>query len=222
MFRKILILEDIDSICIGISTLLHKNFTSEIHTAKYCDDGYLKIKKAISDDIPFDLIITDLSFKPDPSREVQLTTGESLIKRLRDEDICTKIIVYSIEDKPYLIRSLFTEFSISGFVVKGRESSNELIEAILSISKEGVYISPEFANVLKQQALFEIDKYDVEILKLLSEGFTQEDISRIFKEKEYPSPSTSSIEKKINRLKFALKANNSIHLVAIAKTLRIV
>ena len=222
MFKKILILEDIDCISIGVNALLIENFSFEIQTAKYCDDAYLKIKKAIIDNTPFDLIITDLSFKNDPGRDTQIATGEALIKRMRDEDIHTKIIVYSVEDKPYLIRSLFSKNAVSGFVVKGRESSNELVEAVIETAKGGIYISPEFASVLNQQSLFEIDMYDVEILKLLSEGFAQDDISRIFKQKEYPSPSTSSIEKKINRLKYALKANNSIHLVAIAKNMRIV
>jgi DNA-binding NarL/FixJ family response regulator len=222
MFRKILIIEDIDSISLGLTALLEKNFSAEVHSTKYCDEGYLKIRRAIAEDNPYDLIITDLSFKDDPTRESQINSGEELVGRLQDEQIAPKIIVYSIEDKPYLIRSLFYNNSINGFVVKGRESSIELIEAINSIAKGAIYLSPEFANILKQQPLFEIDKYDIEILKLLSEGSTQEDISAIFKKNQYPSPSTSSIEKKINKLKFVLKAQNSIHLVAIAKDMRLV
>jgi DNA-binding NarL/FixJ family response regulator len=222
MFRKILIIEDIDSISLGLTALLEKNFIAEVHTTKYCDEGYLKIKKAFMDDTPYDLIITDLSFKDDPTRECLMTSGEELIKRLQEEQIFPKIIVYSVEGKPFLIRSLFSEKSINGFIVKGRESSTELLEAIVAIAKGDIYISLEFSNILKQQPVFEIDKFDVEILKLLSEGCTQEDISVVFKRNNYPSPSTSSIEKKINKLKFILKAQNSIHLVAIAKDMRIV
>lgn len=222
MFRKILIIEDIDSISLGVTALLEKNFTAEVHSTKYCDEGYLKIRRAIFEENPYDLIITDLSFKDDPTRESQINSGEELVSRLYEEQIFQKIIVYSIEDKPYLIRSLFYNNSINGFVVKGRESSTELIEAVNAVANGGIFISPEFANILKQQPLFEIDKYDIEILKFLSEGRTQEDISTIFKKNKYPSPSTSSIEKKINKLKFVLKAQNSIHLVAIAKDMRLV
>lgn len=222
MFRKILIIEDIDSISLGITSLLEKKFTAEVHTSKYSDEGYLKIKKAFNEKNPFDLIITDLSFKEEPSREIQLASGDALIRRLKEENINPKIIVYSIEDKPYLVKSLFSAGAIIGFVVKGRESSTELIEAIKAAFQDQVYVSPQFAGILKQQPLFEIDKYDVEILKMLSLGSTQEDISNTFKQNDYPSPSTSSIEKKINKLKFMLKAQNSIHLIAIAKDLRIV
>ncbi|PZR23308.1 MAG: response regulator [Flavobacterium psychrophilum] len=222
MSLKILIVEDIDSISIGISTLLRKNFDTEIQTAKYCDEGYLKIKKALAEDTPFDIIITDLSFKDDPQKSIQLATGQALISRLYQEKFQQKIIVYAMDEKPYLIRSLLTDHLINAYVIKGRESTNELIEAIHSVVKGTTYISPEFVNILKQNSFFEIDEFDIMILKSLSEGNTQEDISRSFKEKKYPSASTSSIEKKINRLKLILKANNSIQLVAIAKDMRII
>lgn len=221
MFTKILLIEDIDSINLGVTALLEKNFDAEVHSAKYCDEGYLKIKRATHDEAPYDLIITDLSFKED-SRLSKIASGEELISRLREEKIDQKILVYSIEDKPYLVRSLFHKNYINGFVVKGRESNNELLEALASIYKGDIYISPQFANIIKEQPVFQVDDYDVEILKLLSEGFTQEDISTVFKRNDYPSPSTSSIEKKINKLKFILKAQNSIHLVAIAKDMRLI
>ncbi len=221
MFKKILIVEDIDSINLGVTALLEKNFDAEIYSTKYCDEGYLKIKKAIIDNTPFDLIITDLSFKED-EREIKLASGEELIMQIREEGITSKIIVYSIEDKPYLIRSLFNSKQINAFVIKGRDGSAELLEAIDAVHKGDIYISPQFANILKDNPVFELDKYDVEILKLLSEGLTQEDISKVFKQNQYPSPSTSSIEKKINKLKFVFKAQNSIHLVATAKDMRLI
>lgn len=222
MFSKILIIEDIDSISLGISSVLKKNFDSEIHTSKYCDDGYLKIKKAISEQQPYDLIITDLSFKDDLNKNIKITTGEELIAKLNQEDIHTKIIVYAMDEKPFVIKSLLSTPLINAYVIKGRESTTELIEAISLVAKGFAYISPGFENTLKQQSLFEIDRFDISILRLLSEGNTQEDISKLFKEKKYPSASMSSIEKKINRLKLILKANNSIQLVAIAKDMKII
>jgi len=221
MFKKILIAEDIDSINLGIIALLEKNFDVEIHSTKYCDDAYLKIKKGLLNEAPFDLLITDLSFKQD-EKDTKLTGGEDLINQIREDKINIKILVYSIEDQPYLVRSLFNNQNINAFVVKGREGSNELLEAIQALAEGSFYISPRFANILKEQPVLELDKFDVEILKLLSEGHTQEDISIVFKQKEYPSPSTSSIEKKINRLKFMFKVQNSIHLVATAKDMRLI
>lgn len=221
MFKKILIIEDIDSINFGITAVLEKNFPVEVHASKYCDEGLLKVKKAIQDNVPFDLIITDLSFKED-YRDARITTGEDLINAINQEQPGIKIIVYSIEDRLFLIKSLFENKKIKAFVAKGRESSTELLEAISTLHNGGTYISPQFTNIFKEQLFLELDKYDVEMLRMLSEGFTQEDISKIFKEKGYPSPSTSSIEKRINKLKFYFKAHNSIHLVAITKDLHLI
>jgi len=221
MFKKILIVEDIDSINLGVTALLEKNFDVQVHNTKYCDDAYLKIKKAVFDRKPFDLIITDLSFKED-EKGTKIAGGEELVSLIKEENTGAKIIVYSIEDKPYIIRSLFSTNSINAFVIKGREGSNELLEAINTLKEGGIYISPKFANIVREQPVLELDKYDIEILKLLSEGNTQEDISNVFKQKEYPSPSTSSIEKKINRLKCMFKVQNSIHLIATAKDMRLI
>jgi len=221
MFRKILITEDIDSISLSITAMLEKNFDAEIINAKYCDEGYLLIKKAAQDEKPFDLVITDLSFKDD-HRDTTISSGEDFIKKIREEFFDLKIIVYSIEDRPFLIKSLFNNSYINAYVAKGRDSISELTDAIRNVYYGNIYLSPEFADVLKDQSVFEVDKYDVEVLKLLSEGFTQEDISVVFKQKNYPSPSTSTIEKKINKLKFMFKANNSIHLVAITKDMRLI
>jgi DNA-binding NarL/FixJ family response regulator len=55
------------------------------------------------------------------------------------------------------------------------------------------------------------------IIKLLSNGLSQEDISFQFKNNQTSPSSLSTIEKHLNKLKIQFKANNAIHLVAIAK-----
>ena len=78
MFKKVIIAEDFDSINLAVMQVLSDIGVTEIHHAKYCDDAQLKIKKAILDNDPFDLLISDLSFKSD-HREVKLASGEELI-----------------------------------------------------------------------------------------------------------------------------------------------
>ncbi|MFT4696886.1 MAG: hypothetical protein ACI9SJ_000002 [Flavobacteriaceae bacterium] len=55
------------------------------------------------------------------------------------------------------------------------------------------------------------------IIKLLSNGLSQEDISFQFKNNQTSPSSLSSIEKRLNKLKIQFKAINSIHLVSIVK-----
>ena len=53
MFKKILIADDIDSINLGILSQLEKNGNVEVEHVRYCDDAYLRIKKAILEEAPF-------------------------------------------------------------------------------------------------------------------------------------------------------------------------
>ena len=79
MFHKVLIAEDLDSISIAVIQALEMLSIAEIHHAKYCDDAFLKIKKALFDNEPYDLLISDLSFKPD-HRENSLLLETNLLK----------------------------------------------------------------------------------------------------------------------------------------------
>ena len=77
-------------------------------------------------------------------------------------------------------------------------------------------------HALLDKSLLEIELYDIELLKLLAKGFTQEEVSIQFKETGTIPFGASSIEKRINKLKIFFKANNNVHLIAIAKDLGLV
>ena len=115
MFKKILIAEDIDSINFGINTLLKERYEADIRNTKYCDEALLKVKRAIMEGQPFDLLITDLSFMED-HRESKIKNGEELIEAILTEQPDIKVIIYSIEDRPYKIKSLFEEYNIDAYI----------------------------------------------------------------------------------------------------------
>jgi len=222
MFKKILIAEDIDSIGLGLSTILEKFHNAEIVHAKYCDEAILKIRKANLDQVPFDLLITDLSFEAD-HRPTTLPGGEDLIKAVREHQPGLKIIAYSIEERGYKIRYLLEELDIDAFVWKGRESSGEVIRAIDTIYKSGEkYLSPRFNHILQPASLLEIEEYDIQLIKYLSQGLIVNEICEVFKTEGKSAKSISSIEKRINRLKLYFKARNTTHLISIAKDLGLV
>lgn len=221
MFKKVIIAEDFDSINLAVMQVLGKLGVTEIHHAKYCDDAQLKIKKAIIDNEPFDLMISDLSFRAD-QRKVQLVGGTELIKWVREVQPELKIIVHSIEDKTFHIRSLFENQNIDGFVIKGRRSIHELKTAIKNLLQtQEKYISPEMDYILQDKTINEIDNYDIELIKQLSLGVPQEKMDIKFKELGISPSSKSTIEKRVSKLKDYFKAKNTIHLIAIAKDLGI-
>ena len=222
MFTKVLIAEDLDTISIAIVQALEKLNITEIHHSKYCDEAYLKIKKALHDNVPYDLVISDLSFKID-HREEKLSSGEELIEAIKKVQPDIKTIIFSIEDKSFRIKSLFNNLGINAYVCKGRDSIQELQAAILRIyNNQDTKVSNEVALALRDKTLFEIESYDITLLKSLAKGQTLDEISSEFKDSGIQPSGTSSLEKRINRLKIYFKANNNVHLIAISKDLGLV
>ena len=222
MFTKVLIAEDLDTISIAIVQALEKLSITEIHHSKYCDEAYLKIKKALHDKVPYDLVISDLSFKID-HREEKLSSGEELLEAIKKVQPDIKTIIFSIEDKSFRIKSLFNNLGINAYVCKGRDSIQELQAAIQRIyNNEETKISNEVALALRDKTLFEIESYDISLLKSLAKGQTLDEISSEFKVSGIQPSGTSSLEKRINRLKIYFKATNNVHLIAITKDLGLV
>lgn len=216
MFKKVLVVEDIDAINVGLTESLRKAFEFEIEQAKYCDKAFLQLTKAQQEGNPFDLLITDLSFKKSHLSE-RIQSGDQLIgeARRRQPDLMT--IIYSIEDRPFRIKEFLAGLNVNGYVLKGRDSTQEMIQAIKKIFDGESYVSPNLLQNVHQSPSLEIDNYDILLLKELSEGFSQNEISQKFGKKGINPSSLSSIEKRINRLKDYFMARNTIHLVALAK-----
>lgn len=221
MFTKVLATDDLGSINKGVLSVLAALGVNDIQQVMYCDDAYLRIKKAKLDNEPFQLLVTDLSFKTD-HREQVYPSGEALIKALKIEFPELKIIVYSIEDRIQKVRSLMQIDKTDAYVCKGRRGLLELELAIKAVFNNDYYLSPQVAHALSPKMDLEIDDYDIELVKQLSMGLSQEDISGVFKSKNIMPSSLSSVEKRLNRLRIQFKANNAIHLVAITKDLGLI
>jgi DNA-binding CsgD family transcriptional regulator len=134
-----------------------------------------------------------------------------------------KTIVFSIEDKSFRIKSLFVNLGINAFVAKGRNSIPELKKAIESILIDDTKVlSPELLYALRDKPLIEIEAYDITLLKFMSNGLILEEIALELKNSGVTPYGSSSIEKRINKLKIYFKASNNVHLIAIAKDLGVI
>ena len=129
-----------------------------------------------------------------------------------------KIIVFSVEDKPYRIQHLYKNLKIQGYVWKNRNGLKELKKAIQSVFKaEDFYISPDLNSSIHPKKAIEISDYDIFLITSLSKGLLQEAISEKLKIKGIIPSSVSAVEKRLKLLKDHFNANNPAHLVAIAK-----
>ncbi|SDR90930.1 DNA-binding response regulator [Winogradskyella sediminis] len=221
MFKKVLINEDHDAIISNITKILRELNVVSIETSQYCDEAYLKLKRANIEDAPFNLVITDLSFKKD-HRATTLDSGESLIAQIRAEFPEVPIIVYSMKDQIQKIRALVNTYKINGYVCKDRKGMVELHEAIQTVYHNKVYVSPQVKKALSPKSKLEIDDFDIRLLTLLSQGQSQDEISIKLKSNGIQPNSLSTIEKRLNKLREQFKANNAIHLVAITKDLGVI
>lgn len=222
MFKKVLIAEDLDAMNLGIQQVLKDLNIVDFQHSKYCDDAFLKIRAAIQQNEPYDLLISDLSFKTD-HRKADIENGDQLVQKVRELQPNIKIIAYSVEDKSFRIKSLFENAKINGFVLKGLNSIEELKKAIHLIStSDERFISPEVASALHEKSNFEIDDTDIKILKYLSGGTSQDEIIEIFKNSDIKPNSKSAVEKRLSKLKDFFKANNTVHLVSITKDMGII
>ncbi|MDY0780964.1 response regulator [Tenacibaculum sp. IB213877] len=221
MFSKVLVSDDLGSINQGVLSVLDNLGVTNVQQVQYCDDAYLKIKRGILDKDPFDLLITDLSFKAD-HRKQKYSSGEDLIKVLKEEHPELKIIAYSVEDRLQKVRLLMNTYHTDAYVCKGRRGLIELEKAVPSVYNHQAYLSPQVAQAISHKTDLEINDYDIELVKLLSTGLSQEDISIYLKNNNISPSSLSSVEKRLNKLRIQFKANNAIHLVAIVKDLGLI
>ena len=221
MYEKVLVAEDIDSISMGVDMILKKLRIKEIQHTSYCDDAYLKAKKAQQDGSPYQLLISDLSFKPD-YREAKLSSGQELIAALKKEQPNLKVIVYSIEDHPQVIKSLWKSGLINGFVAKDRKGLEELKAAITNSYNNDAYISSQLAMLINQKNVMSLGDFEIQLMTSLANGQTQDEIERHFKANGISPSSKSSIEKRIKELKEDFQANTTAHLVSILKDLRLI
>lgn len=221
MFKKVLIAEDMEDINKGVYALLTELSVSEIQQVQYCDDAYLKIKRSALDNEPFELLITDLSFKAD-YRSQTYPSGEALVEKIKSEFPELKVIIYSVEDRLLPVRNLFKNHDINAYVCKSRSGLKNLTKAIYELDKDATYLSPEVVNAFSARNDLEIEDYDISLLDHLSNGLSQEEISTLFQKQHISPASLSSIEKRLNKLRIQFNANNAIHLVAIVKDLGLI
>lgn len=221
MFKKVLVAEDMDDINKGVHANLCELGIDKIQQVQYCDDAYLRFKKALLDKEPFELLITDLSFTAD-HREQRLKSGADLIKALKSLCPELKIIVYSVEDRLQKVRSLVNDDGVNAYVCKSRRGLIELSRAINTVFQDKIYVSPKVEQALSSKADLEITDYDIELIRQLSYGLNQEEIGVLFKKNGTKPNSLSSIEKRLSKLRIDFKANNAVHLVTIFKDLGLI
>lgn len=221
MFKKVLIAEDHESSSISVQKTLEDLNITNADYVDYCDDAFAKIQKSIRENNLYDLLITDLYFEEDHHHQ-RIKNGIDLIQKIRELQPFLKVIVFSAEHKSGIIESLFTQYEINGYVRKARHDSKELKKSIASVFINENYLSFDLKQEVKKLNSYEFSAYDITLVSLLAKGVLQKNIPEHLKSKGITPSGLSSVEKRLNSLKEALRVNSNEQLIAFCKDLGII
>lgn len=218
MFQKVLIAEDHESINISVQKTLSD--LGVVHDNRnyvfYCDDALMRIQKALRENEPYELLVTDLSFEEDvPGQKIK--TGIELIKAAKHMQPDLKILVFSIENRASVANSLMKELGIDAYVPKARRDAQDLKLAIEAIAKNRRYLSPNLKRTINDESTYHFSASEIEIITLLSDGKSQQEISDYLRQKEAKSSSLSSIEKCLHHIRTSMNISKNAQLIAYCK-----
>lgn len=216
MFKKVLIAEDQQMASISIVKTMESLGIAQRQYTYYCDDALMHIRKALQSGEPFDLLITDLSFAED-HREQKLKGGEELITAAKDIQDDIRIVVFSAEGRPAVIRSLYQDLGINAFVQKGRRDAEELSSAVETIVKGRTYMPLEIKKTNHHQNTFEFDKLDIAIVSQLSKGAKQKNLPGLLVEQGFARASLSTVEKRLKEMREGLGFSNNEQLIVYCR-----
>lgn len=217
MYKKILVVEDQQSISKGLKSILKDMNIDNVDVSDSCDNALLKVKASLVKKNPIELLITDLSFEEDYLTHT-ISSGDELIKHVKKVQPNLKIIVFSIENKIGKIKKLINEYAVDAFIAKGRRESQDIKNALNSVSKGKKYYSDSILQLLRNSDnISDVNSNDTLILKLLASGLKQKAIPQYFKDNNIASGSKRSIEYRIQELKIIFGAETLPQLIGIAK-----
>ncbi len=222
MFKKVLIVEDQQSISKGLKSILKDLNIDNIEASDNCDNALLKIRASLIKKKPFDLLITDLSFR-EGYHLSNLSCGEELIEQVKKVQPNLKIIVFSIENRIGKVKKLLDKYDIDGYIAKGRRESEDIKKAIQTVCQERKYYSNTILTLLKgSNNISQVSTSDTLILKLLASGIKQKQIPEHFKDNNIPSGSKRSIEYRLQELKTIFGAETLPQLISIVKDIGLI
>jgi DNA-binding NarL/FixJ family response regulator len=186
----------------GLNSLLSDLRNTEVAGAvSNAFDAIPFLKKNKTDVILLDINLPDIS-------------GIDLCKRIHKEFPQIKIIgISTFSDRSYISRMI--ENGASGYLIKSA-SAEEIAEAIDTVLKGKIYLSVSMEHIAKplsvlpSENLPALTKREKEILQLISEGLTNNQIA----EKLFISPLTVDSHRK--NLLTKLNVNNTASLIKLA------
>lgn len=216
MIEKVIIAEDQESANLSVQKTMGDMQIKHIDHVFYCDDALTRIKTAKLKSQPYDLLITDLYFEEDGTFQ-KIAGGVDLISSVREIQPEIRILIFSAEKRPATIDMLFKKFQIDGYVRKARNDAKELKSALEVISKGQQYYPQALAAIVRRTNAYEFTDFDINVIRLISQGYQQKEIADYLKKHNIKPCSLSSIEKRLNELREDHQFSKNEQLILLFK-----
>jgi len=221
MFEHVLIAEDHEIANLSLRRTLEDLQIPSPDYAHYCDQALSKVKKAIQNGRPYNLLVTDLYFESEDSAK-QLPDGAELIRAAKMLQPDLKVLVFSAENSAAVIRPLFDELGIDAYVRKARGDAQELKAALANLKQKRRHFPPELRSRQAQENLHVFTELDKAIIRLLADGVAQKDIPASLTGLEIRPSSLSSVEKRLNLIKTVMGFKKNEQLVIFCKEMKLI
>jgi DNA-binding NarL/FixJ family response regulator len=220
-FENILVVEDQEMANLSLRiTLESLQLPRPLHTY-HTDHAISLLTKAHSGEDPYDLLITDLYFEDEGTAE-QLPAGIELIQTAKSMQPGLKVLVFSAESKIGMIRRLYEELDIDGYVRKARGDAKDLKDALEQIAHNRRYYPREYRSLAAQQNQHDFTDRDKAIVRLLNEGYSQQEIADWLTSNDMPPFGLSSVEKRLKLMRTAMNFSKNQQLIGFCKDLGII
>jgi two-component system response regulator NreC len=176
MSIKLVLADDHSLIRVGLQSLIEKE--TDLQIIGQASDGRQTV--SLVQKLKPDIVIMDISMPG--------LNGIEATRQIKAIDENIKIIALSVHDEALYVRRML-KAGASGYLVK-HSDFNELVEAIRAVMRDQLYLSPRISNELVRDYLkhlpddeataFSIlSEREREILQLLAEGKTKQEIAKI-------------------------------------------
>ena len=215
MIDKVIIAEDQESANLSVQKIMEELQIKPDYVF-YCDDALTKIKMAKQKAAPYDLLITDLSFETDGTSQ-KIANGFDLIRAVREIQPDIMVLVFSGEQRPAVIDDLYKNYEIDAYVRKARQDVKELKSAFETLSNRQRYYPWPLVQQVKKANTYEFTTFDINIIRLLSQGYQQKEIPDYLRQHNIKPSSLSTIEKRLNQIREELEFTKNEQLVLFCK-----
>jgi len=106
---------------------------------------------------------------------------------------------------------------VDAFVRKARHDVRELKAAFEALLEGQQYYPRALAQLVKQSNAYEFTEFDIHIIRLLSQGYHQNEIPGYLKEHKIRPSSLSMIEKRLKQIRDELDFSKNEQLVLFCK-----